>query len=149
MEFWVCAIFLWNHIRDCFVMHAWCAVSVFLQDGKFLVKAVQLFLKIRLKIVLLHTHDVHCLTCFVIENLCLRQFNLWTGAFFLENMIEDCWLRTHDVQFPFFLHGGKMFVEAGGILSLCNYPWKLDLRLWWYTRMVCSVCFLASCKVFY
>ena len=58
-------------------------------------------------------------------------------------------LRTHDVQFPFFLHDGKMFVEAGGFLSLCNYPWKLDLRLWWYTHLVCSVCFLASCKVFY
>jgi len=68
--------------------------------------------------------------------------------FFLKIRLKIFLLRTHDVQFPFFLHGEKMFVEAGGILSLCNYSWKLDLRLWWYTRMVCSVCFLASCKVF-
>jgi len=44
------------------------------------------------------------------------------------------------------LHGGKMFVEAGGILSLCNYSWKLDLRLWWYACMVCSVFFLQDGK---
>ena len=68
-------MFLENQIGDCFVTHAWCALSVFLRDGKFLLKAGGILslcnfsLKIRLEIVLLRMHGVHYLLfSFVMEN---------------------------------------------------------------------------------
>ena len=100
---------------------------------------------------------MHCLTCFVIENLCLRHLKFLAGAYILENKIEDCFVTHAWCAISFFLAWWKNLgwgrwtfeLVAGGLLSLCNYSWKWDWRLLWCARMVCSVCFLARCKVLY
>ena len=72
-------------------MHQWCALSVFFCDGKFLFEEVGfgacaiIFLKIRLEIVLLHMHGVHCLFSYVMENPCFRQVDFELVQFFFEN----------------------------------------------------------------
>ena len=72
LEFRACS----NNIN---VRHAWCALSVFLHDGKFLVKAGGILSlrnyswSIGFHIVVLGTHGVLRLFYFVMENACLRQ----------------------------------------------------------------------------
>ena len=74
------------------------------------------------------------------------RWNLWACSIFLENLTGDCFV-THawSPQCVFFF-AGNFLLEAGGILSLFNYSWKLDSRLFCYARLVCTVCFLAWCK---
>ena len=55
-------MYLENLIGDCFVKLAWCALSVFFCDGKFLVEAH----------VMLLMHDVHCLFSIIMKTSCLR-----------------------------------------------------------------------------
>ena len=56
---------------SCWKMLAW---------GRWNFELVQLFLKIWLKIVLLHTHGVRCVFSFVMEISCLRQVEFWGCA---------------------------------------------------------------------
>ena len=98
LEFCACANIL-NH-SDCFVRHAWCALSVLFCDGKFLPKAVfilslfQFCLSIEtaavcpniLELVWLGTHGVHFLFYFMLKNsLSLSKFSC--------NLIADWFVR--------------------------------------------------------
>ena len=77
--FLACWKILENLTGDCYVTHAWSPQCVFFRDGKFLLKAggilrlCKFSLKMRLDIVLLRTHGVHCMFSSVMENSCLRQ----------------------------------------------------------------------------
>ena len=54
----------------------------------------------------------------------------------------DCFVRHAWFALTVFSRDGIFLLEAGGILSLCNYSWKFDWRLFCYARMVSAVCFL-------
>ena len=75
---------------------------------------MQLFLKIRLEIVLLRTHGVHCLFSFVMENSCSSQLEFRACSNNINVRHTLCALSV-------FLRGGKFLVGAGGILSLCIF----------------------------
>ena len=118
MEFRACS----NNVR-----HTWCAPSVFLRDGKFfdgaggILRLCKFSLKMRLDILLLRTHGVHFLFCCVMEKSWLRQVQFRACTLILENYIGDCFVTHAWYALFFFLHDEKFLVEAGGILSLCNY----------------------------
>ena len=78
---------------------------------------------------MLHTHGLHYLCSCVIENYWLRQVEFWACCFFLENLTGDCFVTNAFCTLCIFFHDEKILLEAGGILSLCNYSWKLDCRL--------------------
>ena len=70
----------------------------------------------------------------------------WACEFFLENLTGDYFVRhAWSPQWVFF-HDWKFFLEAGGILSLCNYAWKLPWRLFCYACIVCAIYVVAWWK---
>ena len=121
MESTVCFLFCWKFL-------AW---------GWWNFELVQSFLETRFEIVLLGTHGVHCLFIFVMEILCLSQLEFWACS----NNV-----RYTQCALSVFLRDGKFFVWAGGILSLNNFSWKSDWRVFCYAHLVSTVCFLSWWK---
>ena len=144
--------YCWESDWKLFVKHAWCSMSVFFRDGKFLLEAVGILslfkyssahlvhcrLSSRWKIVawgrcnfelvqtMWGTHGVHHLFSCMSENSLLGQVELRACAIFTHAWSPQC----------VFFRDGKFLLEAGGILSLCNYSWKLDWRLFCNRKFV-------------
>ena len=150
--------FFENRTGDCFVTHAWCVVSVFLHDGKFLVKACGIhslcnyswkllawgIWNSKLVQMFFGTHAVHCLFYLVMVNSSLIN---WIAFFFVTHA---CCAISFLLAWWKNLGWGRWTFElvAGELLSLCNNSWKLDWRLLWYARWCLVSVFLQDVKFF-
>ena len=127
--------FSYSWTADCFWRHAWCRLSVFSRDAKFLLEAVRILSlceycwSIGLQSDFLDMHGVRCL--FSLELILLI------------NWIAD-WLLWHTwCALSLFFHD-KNFLEAVGMLSLCKYSWSC--RLFSKACIMYTVCFLSWCN---
>ena len=97
-------------------MHAWCALCVFLCNGKFLLEAVGILIlcnySSNLDRILFSYARMVCTVCFffVMENSCLRQLEFRACS---NNVRQTC------CALSVFLHDENFLVKAVGFQSLC------------------------------
>ena len=126
-------IFLINGNVDCFGRQAWFALSVFFGDANLLLVAVGILSlskcswSIRLQIVSIGTHELHCLFSLVMEIICSRQFEFGACPNILDQL--DCYVRHTWLALSNFFPDGKFLLKAVVIGSLSKYSWSIGL--WW------------------
>ena len=133
LEFWACPNILDQLELDCFVRHAWFALSVFFCDGKFLLEAVGILSlfnyswTIGLQIISFGKHGLQCLFSFMMEFFARGSWNFELVQIFLINWIvfdRHAWFAL-----SVFFRDGKFLLEEVGILSLSKYSWSIGLFL--------------------
>ena len=102
-----------------FVKHAWCSMSVFFRDGKFLLEAVGILSLFKYS----SAHLVHCRLSSRWKIVAWGRCNFELVQMFLKNQIGDCFVMHVLCSLCVFFRDGKFLVEAlpGGMLRFCNY----------------------------
>jgi len=134
VEFWGCAIILENLTEDCFVTHAWCPLCGFFRAGKCLLEAGGILRSCNYS-----WKSDWRLFCYarMVSAVCFPwKFLAWGRWNFEVVHFGHCFATHAWCPLCGFFRAGKCLLEAGGILSLCNYSWKSDWRLFCYTHGV-------------
>jgi len=137
---------------DCFVRHAWFALSVsFVTENSCMAFGIlslsDCSWTIGLQIVLFGTHGLHCLFTLKMKIPCLRHLEFWACPNSLHQLKLDCFVCTPGLHCLFSFVKENSLLRHLEFLRLSNCSLTIRLQIVLLAQMVRTACFLSYLKI--